>query len=193
MKRTVLGLVGMIVALSACEGGTSEPSVNVSASITDASGDGGIADIVSATIDVADGDMIVRVVLTPGSYQADSMLIQFNLDTDESAATGYTSANPGHVGFGIDCMVEVGKYAATIRAARVSRWNNGGFVAVANATLRTITNGFEATLPADACEDDGPALLKVDAFRQVVQNGTAGWSTRQDWAPDPGQPAAPLR
>jgi len=182
-------LMAAILWAAGC-GGNTEPETTLSASLTDPAGDGGVADVVSAAIDVAGNDMIVRVVFTPGSFHTDSMLVQFNLDTDENAATGYTTANPGHVGFGIDCMIELGKYAPTTKAARVSRWSNGVFIAAANATLSTITNGYEATVPAEACDDDGPALLKVDAFRQL---GTNSYSTRQDWAPDPGQPAIPLR
>lgn len=174
---------------SGCVSGTIDPQA-VSASITDPAGDGGVADIVSATIDVSGSDITVQVVFTPASFQADSMLVQFNLDTDESAATGYTTANPGHVGFGIDCMIELGKYSANTRAARVSRWQGGTFVPTVNATLRIITNGYEATVPSSACDDDGPALLKVDAFRQLA---ATTYTTRQDWAPDPGQPAAALR
>jgi len=184
------GFLFALVLVAGCNiGGTSDPQ-SVSASITDPAGDGGMADIVSATIDIAGSDITVQVIFTAESFQADSMLVQFNLDTDESAATGYTTANPGHVGFGIDCMIELGKYSATTRAARISRWQGNTFVPAANATLRVITNGFEATVPASACDDDGPALLKVDAFRQL---SATTYSTRQDWAPDAGQPAVPLR
>ncbi len=190
MTRHYPGFLFALAMASGCNvGGTSDPD-SVSASITDAAGDGGLADIVSATIDVAGSDITVRVIFTADSFHPDSMLVQFNLDTDELAATGYTTANPGHVGFGIDCMVELGKYSANTRAARVSRWRNTIFVPAANATLRLIANGYEATLPSGACEDNGPALLKVDAFRQLSADT---YTTRQDWAPDPGQPAVPLR
>jgi hypothetical protein len=146
--------------------------------------------VVSATFDIEEGEMLVRIVVTPESFQADSMLLVFNLDTDENPATGYTSANPGHVGFGIDCQIQLGKYASNTRAARVSRWENGGFVATANAAVTVVANGYSAVLPAEACGDDGPALLKVDAFRQLTAQT---WSTRQDWAPDPGQPPVQVR
>jgi len=183
-------LAATILVLSGCVEADESPQGTLSAAVTDPAGDGGTADVVSATLDIAEGSMLVRVVLTPASFQADSMLLVFNLDTDENPATGYTSANPGHVGFGIDCMIQLGKYASDTRAARVSRWDNGGFIASANATLTVITNGYEATLPASACDDDGPALLKVDAFRQL---SAQTWSTRQDWAPDPGLPPARLQ
>jgi hypothetical protein len=183
-------LAATILVLSGCVEADDSPEGTFSAVVTDPAGDGGTADVVSATLDIADGNMLVRVVLTPASFQADSMLLVFNLDTDENPATGYTSANPGHVGFGIDCMIQLGKYAPDIRAARVSRWENGGFVAIANAALTVITNGYEATLPASSCDDDGRALLKVDTFRQL---SAQAWSTRQDWAPDPGQPPVEVR
>ena len=183
-------LVLAVVVLCGCVESTDPPEGNFSAVVTDPSGDGGSADVISATLDIAGGEMRARIVLTPGSFQADSMLLVFNLDTDENPATGYTSANPGHVGFGIDCQIQLGKYASNTRAARVSRWENGGFIAAANATLTVIANGYEATLPGEACDDDGPALLKVDAFRQL---SAQSWTTRQDWAPDPGQPPVPLR
>ena len=179
-----------LLALSSCTESDNFPEGSVDAAVTDPAGDGGTADVVSATLSIGEEVMLVRVVLTPASFQADSMLLVFNLDTDENPATGYTSANPGHVGFGIDCMIQLGKYASDTRAARVSRWENGGFIAIANATLTVIANGYEATLPSNSCDDDGPALLKVDAFRQL---SAQAWSTRQDWAPDAGQPPVELR
>lgn len=189
MMRNIPWLMVALVSATGC-GDTSEPEVTLSASLTDAAGDGGGADVVSASVEVAGNDMILSVVFTPASFHADSMLVQFNLDTDESAATGYTTTNPGHTGFGIDCMVEVGKPTLTSRSARVRVYDNGVFIAAASGTIRDITNGYEATVPADACDDDGPALIKVDAFRQV---GIIGFTPRQDWAPDPGLPAVPLR
>ena len=185
-----LQLALAVLAVTGCVESNDPPEGSFSAAVSDPSGDGGTADVVSATLNIAEGEMLVRIVLAPGSFQADSMLLVFNLDTDENAVTGYTSANPGHLGFGIDCQIQLGKYASNTRAARVSRWDNGGFVATANATLTVITNGYEATLPAEACDDDGPALLKVEAFRQL---SAQAWSTRQDWAPDPGQPPVQVR
>lgn len=183
-------LAAAVFLLCGCVESTDPPEGTFSAAVTDPSGDGGSADVISATLDIAGGEMRARIVLTSASFKADSMLLVFNLDTDENAATGYTSVNPGHVGFGIDCQIQLGKYASDTRAARVSRWENGTFIATANATLTVITNGYEATLPGEACDDDGPALLKVDAFRQL---STQTWSVRQDWAPDPGQPPVQLR
>ena len=126
-------LLVAILALAGCTESDNSPEGTFNAAVTDPAGDGGTADVVSATLDIADGNMLVRVVVTPASFQADSMLLVFNLDTDENPATGYTSANPGHVGFGIDCMIQLGKYSSDTRAARVSRWENGGFVAIAVA------------------------------------------------------------
>ena len=188
IRRFLLAVA--VLAVTGCVESNDPPEGSFSATVSDPSGDGGTADVVSATLDIDGGDMVVRIVLTPASFQADSMLLVFNLDTDENPATGYTTANPGHVGFGIDCMIQLGKYSSNTRAARVSRWENGTFNATANATLTVITNGYEATLPAEACADDGPALLKVDAFRQLTAQT---WSTRQDWAPDPGQPPVQVR
>jgi len=187
---TRLQLALVVLAVTGCVESNDPPEGSFSAAVTDPSGDGGTADVVSATLAIEGGDMLVRIVLSPGSFTADSMLLVFNLDTDENGATGYTSANPGHVGFGIDCQIQLGKYASNTRAARVSIWDNGGFIATANATLTVIANGYEATLPAEACEDDGPALLKVDAFRQL---SAQTWSTRQDWAPEAGQPPVQVR
>ena len=178
-----------LAAAGAC-GASTDPEASLSASMTDPSGDGGSADIVSARVTITGNTVYVRVVFTPQTYFADSMLVQFNLDTDEDPATGYTTANPGHVGFGIDCLITVGKLTTTTSGARVSRWDNGTFVAAANGSFITIANGYEATAPLSACDDDGEAQLKVDAFRQV---GGTGYTTRQDWAPDPGQPAVLIR
>ena len=148
------------------------------------------ADIVSADVEVIGTDMFLTVTFTPESFHSDSVVAQFNFDTDENAATGYTTANAGHVGFGIDCLVEVGKITTSSRGARVKRWDTGIFVTAINGFLQDIPNGFKAQVPADACEDDGPALLKVDSFRQFSD---IAYTTRRDWAPDPGQPAAQLR
>lgn len=106
------------------------------------------------------------------------------------SALGCVGTSEPEITLSAALMIEVGKYTPTTKGARVSRWQNGVFIAAAHGTIRNITNGYEAAVPADACDDDGPALLKVDAFRQL---GTNSYSTRQDWAPDPGQPAVPLR
>jgi hypothetical protein len=173
-----------------CASSTAGPEVLLSASISDPAGDGSSADIVSAEVEVIGTDMFLTVTFTPESFHRDSVVVQFNFDSDENAATGYTTANPGHVGFGIDCLVEVGKITTTSRGARVKRWDSGVFVTAINGFLQDMTNGFKAQIPADACEDDGPALLKVDSFRQVSETA---YTTRRDWAPDPGLPAAQLR
>ena len=182
-------LLGLLATVS-CASSTAGPEVLLSASITDPAGDGSSADIVSADVEVIGTDMFLTVTLTPESFHGDSVVVQFNFDTDENAQTGYTTSNPGHIGFGIDCLVEVGKITTSSRGARVKRWDSGIFVPVINGFLQDIPNGFKAQIPADACEDDGPALLKVDSFRQV---SATAYTTRRDWAPDPGQPAAALR
>ena len=179
-----------VLATLGCASSSTGPEVLLSASITDPAGDGSSADIVSAEVEVIGTDMFLTVTFTPDSFESDSNVVQFNLDTDENAATGYTTSNPGHVGFGIDCLIEVGKITTTTRGARVKRWDTGVFVTVINGFLQDITNGFKAQVPADACEDDGPALLKVDSFRQV---SATAYTTRRDWAPDPGEPAAQIR
>lgn len=188
MSRIVI-LLCLLAAL-ACGGGSAGPEVSLTASISDPVGDGSSADIVSAEVEVIGVDMFLTVRFTPEGFHSDSIVAQFNFDTDENAATGYTTANPGHVGFGIDCLVEVGKITTTTRGARVKRWDTGIFVTVINGFMQDVTNGFKAQIPADACEDDGPALLKVDSFRQL---SATAYTTRRDWAPDPGQPAAALR
>ena len=188
MKLTFI--LGFLLGALACASSTAGPEVLLSASITDPVGDGSSADIVSAEVEVIGTDMFLTVTFTPESFHRDSVVAQFNFDTDENAATGYTTSNPGHVGFGIDCLVEVGKITTTSRGARVKRWDTGVFVTVINGFLQDRTNGFKAQVPADLCGDDGPALLKVDSFRQL---DATSYTTRRDWAPDPGLPAAQLR
>jgi hypothetical protein len=183
-----LSYMAALAVLAGCGSSTSS-EVTLSATITDPEGDALSADVVSATAQIVGDDLVLTVTFAPGSFRSDSLLVQFNLDTDENEFTGYTTGNPGHVGFGIDCLIEVGKLTPTSRGARVRRYDTGIFVTAVNGSIRDITDGFEATVPADACEDDGPALLKVDSFRQL---GGIGFSTRQDWAPDPGEPAARL-
>ena len=180
----------LLLAALACGSSSAGPEVSLSASISDPATDGSSADIVNAEVEVIGSDMFLTVTFTPESFHRDSIVVQFNFDTDENAATGYTTANPGHVGFGIDCLVEVGKITTTSRGARVKRWDTGIFVTAINGFLQDMTNGFKAQVPADACEDDGPALLKVDSFRQL---SATAYTTRRDWAPDPGAPAAELR
>ena len=187
--RHAISLTSLLATL-ACASSTAGPEVLLSASIQDPGGDGSSADIVSAEVEVIGIDMFLTVTFTPESFHSDSVVVQFNFDSDENAATGYTTANPGHVGFGIDCLVEVGKITTTSRGARVKRWDSGVFVTAINGFLQDNSSGFKAQIPADACEDDGPALLKVDSFRQV---SATAYTTRRDWAPDPGQPAAQLR
>jgi hypothetical protein len=134
-------LLAALLAGSACASSTAGPEVLLSASITDPAGDGSSADIVSADVEVIGTDMFLTVTLTPESFHGDSVVVQFNFDTDENAQTGYTTSNPGHIGFGIDCLVEVGKITTTSRGARVKRWDTGVFVTVINGFLQDILTG----------------------------------------------------
>ena len=154
---------------------------------TDPAGDGGVADLVFASFEVIGSNMRVRAEATAGTFHPDSLLMTFNLDTDESALTGYTTINPGHVGMGIDCFVELGKYTTQIRGARVRRWVNGTAIPTWTGEVTVLVNGYEATMPLSACQDDGRAVFRADAFRQV---GDIGTTVRQDWLPDP--PGAPI-
>ena len=94
-------LAATILVLSGCVEADDAPEGTFSAAVTDPSGDGGTADVVSATLDIAEGSMLVRVVLTPASFQADSMLLVFNLDTDENPDR-QGSAAPIEVDGGVD-------------------------------------------------------------------------------------------
>ncbi len=190
MRSAGVTIVLVLALAAGCGSETATPGVTLSGSLTDPSGDGGVADVVSASVEVAGDDMVLTAEFTPGTFHGDSLLVGVHFDTDENPGTGYTTANPGHAGFGIDCFVVFGKLTGSSSGVRVERFDSGIFIPVAAGTLRLLANGLEATVPADACEDDGPALFKVDAFRQLT---AIGFTVRQDWAPDPGQAAATLR
>jgi hypothetical protein len=154
----------------------------------DPSGDGGVADLVFASFEVIGSNIRVRAELSPDTFHRDSILVEFDLDTDENAATGYTTPNPGHVGIGIDCLIELGKVAPANLGVRVRRFEAGSFVSTVVAAATPLTNGYEATVPLSGCADDGRALLRVGSFRQVGNLG--GTTVRQDWLPDP--PGVPI-
>jgi hypothetical protein len=116
--------------------------------------------------------------------------VVFNLDTDEQATTGYTTANPGHAGLGIDCLIELGKVTPTTRGARVRLYDNGVFITAVSGEVTVLTAGYEAAFPVTACDDDGPSVFRTDAFRQV---STVAYSIRQDWLPDAASPPITVR
>ena len=168
--------------LSNCGSDDSGPSVSFSGQAADPSGDGGTADLIFASLEVIGSNIKLRAEVTPGSFHRDSLLVVFNLDADEQAATGYTTANPGHSGLGIDCLIELGKVTPGILGARVRSYENGVFITAASAEVTSLSQGYEATVPLGACGDDGQALMRIEAFRQV---SAQAYTIRQDWLPDP--------
>lgn len=185
--RVFLALATLTLAAACGDSDPGGPSVLLSAEANDPAGDGGVADLIFASLEVVDAEIRVRAELTAGTFHGDSMLVTFNLDTDEQSGTGYTTANPGHAGIGIDCLIELGKTSLTTLGARVRQFENGSFVTTLSVDVTTVGQGYEATVPLSACDDDGRAVLRIDAFRQLSD---IGYSIRQDWLPDAG--TAPL-
>jgi hypothetical protein len=184
MGRPSGGLFAVLLLSAGCSATDSPGPHTFLGQGSDPSGDGGVADLVSAVFEIAGTSFTVRAQTTAATFNADSLLITFNVDTDGNAATGYTTTNPGHVGLGIDCLIELGKVAPTLRAARVQRWQGIAFAPVATAAVTVISNGYEATLPLNACPElaSGDAVFRVDAFRQL---SALSYTIRQDWLPDP--------
>jgi hypothetical protein len=189
MRTVAGGVVAVLLVAAGCGGDSGGPSVSLRGDGSEAAGDGGVADLVYGLIEVAGSSIKVRVQTSAATFHPDSLLIVFNFDTDGSALTGYTTINPGHVGLGIDCLVELGKPTPGVRNARVQRWASGNFTPTATGNVTVIANGYEATLPLNACPElaDGLALFRVEAFRQL---SATAYTIRQDWLPDP--PGAPL-
>ena len=192
MHGIARGFLVSLVLAAGCSSDSGGPNVSLRAEGSDPSGDGGLADLVSGVFEVAGSSIKVRAQTTAATFKADSLLIVFNLDTDASALTGYTSTNPGHVGLGIDCIVQLGKVAPGVQSASVSRWQNGSFAPTLTSQVTVISNGYEATLTLNACPElaGGTTLFRVDAFRQL---NAVMYTTRQDWLPDPPLPPLQLR
>ena len=89
-----LSYMAALAVLAGCGSSTSS-EVTLSATITDPAGDALSADVVGATAQIVGDDLILTVTFAPGSFRSDSLLVQFNLDTDENEFTGYTTSNPG--------------------------------------------------------------------------------------------------
>jgi hypothetical protein len=70
MTSNSIRLAAAVLVLYSRVESTDPPEGTFSAAVTDPSGDGGSADVISATLDIAGGEMRVRIVLTPASFQA---------------------------------------------------------------------------------------------------------------------------
>ena len=109
----------LILSLSsACSSGSTPVSPTVSTlrgSVTDPAGDARSTsanppDLVSATIEVANGVVTVTVGFTPGTVSPSDVYIVVLLDTDQNPATGY----PGVTSGGLDSNLIGGDYLVYI-------------------------------------------------------------------------------
>lgn len=82
MVRLLKTILVVAFAVSACGENPGQPAPQYSGEVTDAAGDGGTADLVSASVKVADGTTTLRVEFAPGAFISDSLLVGFNFDTD---------------------------------------------------------------------------------------------------------------
>lgn len=192
MRANLRGFLATLLVATGCSSDSGGPSVSLRGEGSDPSGDGGVADLVSAVIQVTSSTIKVQAQTTAATFEADSLLLTFSLDTDASPLTGYTTTNPGHLGLGIDCLIELGKVAPTVRTARIQRWQSGAFAPTATGQVTVISNGYEATLPLNACPEvaGGNTLFRADGFRQL---NAQSFTVRQDWLPDPTLPPLTVR
>lgn len=190
MRTTLLAIAAFGLVTACGDSDPSDPGVSLRAEATDPAGDGGVADLSFASLEVTDSDIRVRVEFTTETFKTDSLLVNFHLDTDEQAGTGNVTSNPATVGMGVDCLIAIGKVTATALSARVYQFVNSSFVATTTVPMTTTARGYEATVPVDACNDDGRALMKVSASRQLTQ---VMYTVIQDWLPDAGTPPLAVR
>ena len=181
----------LIALAAACSSSSGPDSIEkTTGQATDLAGDGGGADLTLVLFEVAGRTVTAVATFDPGTYQADSVLAVFDLDVDENPATGFTTAEPGYAGLGIDYRLEVGNIdpATTRLGARIKRYEGGTFVTVQEQPIAVNEGGFVASVSYDAFHDtDDRLAFRVETSR-VLPDGTR--SARQDWAPEPA--AAPV-
>jgi hypothetical protein len=162
-------------------------AIIASGSVTDPIGDTPLLeppDIASASIDIdSAGTITLRVTFAPGTSLTDSR-VQFQLDTDQNTATGYSFAP----WTGSDYFVEI--YGSGFQAnARVWAWPDVMPLATVAVTYSGTT--AEATFNLSSFGgDDGLMNFTLASQRQLDTNSFTGV---RDYAPDVGLPSAQVQ
>jgi hypothetical protein len=136
-------------------------------------------DLVSASVEAADGFLTLRVRFADGTFDPDVSAVTFSLDTDQDPATGHPGVNAaGTIDnelIGSEFIVRMGSACqpgdATLRKFTGTL---NQFVEVARATVTVVTNGYDVSFPFARVEDDGRLNFKVTAAALISECGFTG-------------------
>lgn len=175
--------VAVLLQLLGCGGGAGPTSPTPTptlprASLTDPAGDAGNApDIVSATLEAANGVLTIQLRFAPGSFDRTNYnVIGAYLNTDRNAATG----DPGSEG------AEYLWLMSEENNSRLVRWVTGGYSEdVVSIPVTSVANGLDFTIPLSSLgSSDGRVHFRFLG---------SGRSLDVDWAPNLGTPAGSVQ
>ena len=164
--------------------------------ITDPAGDSGQGnpDLVSATVIVQDVFTTMKVRFAPGTFNANTTVAQFLLDTDQNPATGHPGTNSGCVTdaaqIGSEYFVEFGStvHGTTAQLQPYLGTCNsfGPGTTTAAGSVTYLADGMDVTFPRSLiANDDGFLNFKVVTFSFIGP----GFTGVVDQMTDVGQPA----
>ena len=137
-------------------------------------------DLVYASVTVGGGQALLRVRFDQETFDPDTSLAVFCLDTDQDPGTGHPGSNSGGVDdngiIGLDYLVYMGSAyldgEAQVKAylGEVNLFEDIGFFRIG-----TFADGYDVMIPLLTLgEDDGRMNFKVTCSRQVSENGYTG-------------------
>lgn len=175
-------LLSLFLAHGCGDDSPSGPSTTFTGSVTDGTGDGsnGIADLVSATIQVSGGNLTATVSFAPGPSGGSVIL---RLDTDENPATGFAGVDGGHtdgalIGFDYWLTASAPGGATLVTINRASDFTQIG---TATATFPSSTQ-VRLTVPLSLLGDDDGRMT----FKAISTVGEPTTSIISDRMPDTG-------
>jgi hypothetical protein len=187
-KRLLTGVLLSLFVAGCGKKSPSAPTPTLGGSVTDPAGDAnGVADLVSATIDVSNGTLVATVSFAPGSVSGAFII---RLDTDENPATGFAGVDGGNTdGSLIGWEYSVSAFAPQgSTAVVVTRSSDFSQVATATSTFPTATQ-TRVSIPLTAIGgDDGRLRFKV-----ISTTGDPVNSPISDRMPNTGVPAGEVK
>ncbi len=147
---------------------------------TDAVGDAGVAenpDLRAVAAEVSGSNLIFEVRFAPGTFNAATTYIDFGLDTDKNASSGYpgidASCTNDATVLGSDYFIRIGEGMAKVYIANGNTC--GGLQFVQTVAMDTVANGVNVTVPRAAIMDeDGRLRFKIVTYRKVSEGAFTG-------------------
>jgi hypothetical protein len=194
--------IWVVIAMSAtpivsCGSSSTSPSQATTnplhVDVTDPSGDArpldGLArspDFIRGAADVGNGTITFTVRFATGTFDPATTLVIIELDVDQNPSTGQSDSGLGadylvSLGSGFGAQALVGHYAGSL----------ANFTPVGNASVTTVTDGMDVTVPLSLLgNDDGRLDFRMIAFSHVAGSPTSGGL---DWMPDTNLPGARIQ